>query len=341
MKLLAYVVKRVFYSLFVLLGLSILIFTLSRVVPGDPARLALGPMAPQWAVDQLREKLHLNDPLPVQYVIWLTNALHGDFGVSIISKRPVMKDFFTFFPASLELVLFSIIFSTFLSIIIGAVAGRNANGLFDNVTRVFSYIGIAVPSFIWAVLALFLFGYLWKVLPTMGQLSVGLPRPPIRTGMMLIDSALIGRWDIFTDHFSHMLLPSLCMSIGRIAQDSKILRAGIVENLKKDYIMSAVSYGIPERRIMLRYLLKPSLIPMVSILGLELAGSLGGSFIIETIFNWPGFGRYGMLAMMNKDLNPILASVTLIGAFIALANIIVDIVIAYLDPRIRVMDRTT
>jgi len=339
MRLTTYILKRFLYSVFVLIGLSMLIFTLSRVVPGDPARLALGPMAPQWAVDQLREKLHLNDPLPVQYYIWLSNALHGDFGVSIVSKRPVMKDFLTFFPASLELVLVSIFFSTTLSIIIGAIAGRRANGLFDNITRVFTYIGIAVPSFIWAVLALFFFGYLWKALPTMGQLSVGLPRPPVRTGMMAIDAILMGRWDIFVDHARHMILPSLCMSIGRIAQDSKILRAGVVENLKKDYITSAVSYGIPERRIMLRYLLKPSLIPMVSILGLELAGSLGGSFIIETIFNWPGFGKYGMWAMLNKDLNPVLASVMLIGAFIAIANIIVDIIVAYLDPRIRVMER--
>jgi len=341
MKLSTFILKRLFYSIFVLLGLSVFIFTVSRVVPGDPARLALGPLAPQWAVDQLREKLHLNDPIPVQYFIWLTNALRGDLGESLVSKRPVMKDFWTFFPASLELVIFSIIISTVLSVIIGAIAGRRANSLFDNLVRVFSYIGIAVPTFVWAVISIFVFGYVWKVLPVMGQLSVGISRPVARTGMMSIDSLLAGRWDVFINHMRYMILPSFCMSISRIAQDAKILRAGIIENLKKDYITAAVSYGIPDRRIMMRYLLKPSLIPLVSIMGMEIASAMGGSFIIETIFNWPGFGRYGMWAMLNKDLNAVVASVMLMGFFFAVFNIIVDVIVVYLDPRIRVMERAT
>ena len=341
MKMLNYVLKRLFSSIFVLLGLSILIFTLSRVVPGDPARIALGPMAPQWAVDQLREKLHLNEPIPVQYLIWLTSAIRGDLGISVISKRPVMKDFLTFFPASMELVLFSIFISTSLSIVIGAYTGRRPNSLADNTFRVFSYFGIAVPTFVWAVIGLFLFGFVWRVFPTLGQLSVGLPRPPWRTGMLLIDAAIAGDWRVFADHFRHMILPSSVMSIARLAQDSKILRAGVVENLKKDYITAATSYGIPERRIMMRYLLKPSLIPMVSILGMEIAVSIGGSFIIESIFGWPGFGKYGMKAMLMKDINPIVASVILIGAACAFVNILVDVIVAYLDPRIQVIERAT
>ena len=340
MKLLNFILKRLFTSIFVLLGLSIFMFILTRAVPGDPARVALGPMAPQWAVDQLREELHLNDPLPVQYVIWLTNALQGDLGMSVSSKRPVLKDFLIFFPASMELVLFSITISTLLSIVIGVYTGRNANSRGDNVFRVFSYLGIAIPSFVWAVFGLFLFGFFWKVLPTLGQLTVGMPRPPTRTGMLFIDTLLVGDFRAFFDHFRHMILPSVVMSIARLAQDAKILRAGVIENLGKDYIMAATSYGIPERKIMMKYLLKPSLIPMVSILGLEIASSIGGSFIIETIFGWPGFGKYGMNAMMLKDLNPVMASVMLIGLSCALFNIIVDVIVSYLDPRIRVMERS-
>jgi len=341
MKISVFILKRLVSSIFVLLGLSILIFVLSRVVPGDPARMALGPMAPEWAVDQLREKLHLNDPIHIQYLIWLNHALHGDLGESILSQRPVMKDFLLFFPATLELVLFSLTLSISLSIIIGAIAGRRPNSLFDNIVRVGSYIGIAVPSFVWAVLGLFLFGYIWKVLPTLGQLAIHITRPPVRTGMMLIDSALAGRWDAFIDHFKHMILPGACMSIPGIAQGSKILRSGIFENLKKDYITAATSYGIPERRIMMGYLLKPSLIPFITVLGMSIAKQLGGQFIIETIFCWPGFGRYGMVAMLNKDLNPILASVMFIGLACAFFNILVDVIITYLDPRIRVMERAT
>jgi peptide/nickel transport system permease protein len=334
-----YVAKRLGLSIFVLLGLSIFIFTLSRVIPGDPARLALGPMAPQWAVDQLREKLHLNEPLPVQYIIWVMNAIRGDLGESLVTKRPVIQDVIQFFPASLELVIFSTIISTIFSIAIGAISGRRANSWFDNVFRLFSYIGIAVPTFVWAILLLFFFGYVWKILPTMGQHSFGFNPPQPITGMMSIDSLISGNFALFFDHIRYMIMPSIAMSIGRIAQEARILRSGIIENLKKDYITSAVSYGIPERSITFKYLMKPSLIPMISVLGMDIAGSMGGSFIIETIFNWPGFGKYGMWAMLNKDLNAIIASVMIIGAFFAIANIVVDLIIAYVDPRIRMMEK--
>jgi peptide/nickel transport system permease protein len=336
---LKFVAKRLGLSIFVLFGLSIFIFTLSRVIPGDPARLALGPMAPQWAVDQLREKLHLNEPLPVQYFIWLSNALRGDFGESLVTKRPVIQDVRQFFPASLELVLFSTVISIIFAIVIGAISGRRANTWFDNVFRLFSYIGIAVPTFVWAVLALFFFGYVFKMLPTMGQLSIGIATPPTITGMMGLDAILTGNFTAFFDHLRYMIMPAFAMSIGRIAQEARILRSGIIENLKKDYITAAVSYGIPERIITFKYLMKPSLIPLISVMGMDIAGSMGGSFIIETIFNWPGFGKYGMWAMLNKDLNAIIASVMIVGAFFAIANIIVDLIISSVDPRIKMMER--
>ena len=339
--LLRYIGKRLFLSLFVLFGLSILIFTLSRVIPGDPARLALGPMAPQFAVDQLREKLHLNDPLWVQYVIWLTNALHGDFGDSIVTKRPVIQDIIQFFPATFELVLFSMVISIILSLVIGAISGRRANSWFDNVFRLFSYIGIAVPTFVWAVLALLVFVFWFKLLPTMGQLSTTIAAPPTITGMMGVDALLAGNWTAFVDHFKHLILPGLAMAIGTIAQEARILRSGFIENNKKDYITAAVTYGIPERDITFKYLLKPSIIPMISVMGMDIAASMGGSFIIETIFNWPGFGKYGMWAMLNKDLNAIIASVMILGFFFAMANIIVDLIISYIDPRIKMMEKGT
>ena len=341
MKLWSFVLRRLFSSIFVLLGLSILIFTISRLVPGDVARLALGPEVPKWVVDAYREKLHLNDPLPVQYYIWITNALHGDLGESVFTRRPVIVDFAQYFPATVELVIFSTVITIALSIIIGAYTGRRANSLTDNTFRVLSYLGIAVPAFVWAIIFLFLFGFIWKLFPIFGQLDTGIARPPIVTGMMLVDSIIAGNWTVFVNHLQHIILPSAVLSIGRIAQDSKLLRSGMVENLNKDYILAATSYGIPDQRITLRYLLKPSLIPMVSVMGMEIAQSIGGSFIIETIFNWPGFGKYGMTAMFMKDVNPIVASVMLIGVIFGLVNIIVDIIVSYLDPRIRVMERST
>jgi peptide/nickel transport system permease protein len=340
MKMSRFIAKRLFYSIFVLLGLSIIIFLMSRIFPGDPARTALGTLAPQWAVDKLREQLHLNDPIHVQYWIWLTKAFRGDLGMSLVTKRPVMKDIINFFPATFELVVFSIIISITISIVVGVTAGRRANSRFDNIVRVASYLGVAIPTFVWAIMAMFLFGYMWKMLPVLGRLSSGIVHPPRITGMITVDALLTGNFVAFFDVLKHMILPGSALAVGRIAQDTRIMRASIVENLRKDYIAAATSYGIPERLVMFKYLMKPSLIPVVSIMGLEISGSMAGSFIIEFIFNWPGFGKYGANAMLNKDLNAIIGSVMIVGIFFALINIVVDVIIAYLDPRIRMAVRS-
>lgn len=340
MKMSRFIAKRLFYSIFVLLGLSMIIFLMSRIFPGDPARTALGTLAPQWAVDNLREQLHLNDPIHVQYWIWLTNAIRGDLGMSLVTKRPVMKDIINFFPATFELVVFSIIISITISIVVGVTAGRRANSRFDNIVRIASYIGVAIPTFVWAIMAMFLFGYMWKMLPVLGRLSSGIVYPPRITGMITVDALLTGNFAAFFDVLKHMILPGSALAVGRIAQDTRIMRASIVENLRKDYIAAATSYGIPERLVMFKYLMKPSLIPVVSIMGLEISGAMAGSFIIEFIFNWPGFGKYGANAMLNKDLNAIIGSVMIVGIFFALINIVVDVIIAYLDPRIRMAVRS-
>ncbi len=329
-----YVAYRLVSSLFVLLGLSLLIFTLSRIVPGDPARLALGPMAPQWAVDKLREELHLNEPIYTQYFYWVSNVLRGDLGQSLVTRRAVFGDIIEFFPATFELVMFSVIISSVLAIVLGVTSGKYANSLWDNLVRVTSYVGIAMPAFVWAILSVFIFGYMLRWFPTMGRISTGIVLPPKVTGFLLLDSLLAGKLKVFADAFFHMVLPGSALIMGRLSQEARITRASVVENLNKDYIMASRSFGIPERSITLKYLLKPSLIPTVAVMGMDIASSMGGSFIIETIFNWPGIGRYGMSAMLSNDINAIVGVVMLVGVFFAFMNIVVDLITAYLDPRI-------
>jgi peptide/nickel transport system permease protein len=329
-----YVAYRLLSSFFVLFGLSLLIFSLSRLVPGDPARLALGPMAPQWAVDKLRAQLHLDEPVYIQYIYWVTNVFRGDLGQSLVTRRGVFSDIVEFFPATFELVIFSVILSTSLAIILGVTSGKYANSLWDNIVRVISYIGIAIPSFVWAIMSVFIFGYVLRWFPTLGRLSSGMGMPTKVTGLLLIDSLLAGKLNVFRDAFYHMVLPGTSLVISRLAQEARITRASVVENLHKDYIMAARSFGIPERTITLKNLLKPSLIPTVAVMGMDIAGSMGGSFIVETIFNWPGLGRYGMSAMLSNDINAIVGVVMLIGVFFAFMNILVDLITAYLDPRI-------
>jgi peptide/nickel transport system permease protein len=335
MSLLNFIVRRIIYSVFVLLGLSMVIFLIARAMPGDPARMAVGARAPQWVVDRLREQMHLNQPLVVQYGYWLGDAIRGDFGLSLITQRPVTTDIREFFPASLELVLFSGVLSALGGIGLGIISARYKDTWIDNAVRLFSYAGIVTPSFVIAILAILIFGFTLNWLPIIGRVSEKVPVPQVVTGLITIDSLLAGQFKTFLDAMWHLILPSLALAMGSIAQEARITRSTMADNLGKDYIASARALGIPERVVMGRFLLKPSLIPTVSILGLDIASTFSIAFLVELIFNWPGLARYGMTAMLNKDLNAISAVILVLGAVFVTVNILVDIIVAQLDPRIR------
>ena len=335
MSIVRFLVKRLILSVFVLLGLSILIFTISRVLPGDPVRMALGSRAPEWAVENMRRDMHLDEPLYKQYAFWLSGAVRGDLGASRMTRRAVSTDVREFLPATLELALFAAVIMAVFGVLFGAIAGRFRNTWVDNVIRVFSYIGVVTPSFVFAILFVLLFGYLLRIFPTIGRLSPWISRPPTVTGLMTIDSLIAGNFAALGDAIHHMILPALSLSLGSLAQQARIARSSISDNLGKDYILSAKGFGIPGRVVMFKYLLKPSLIPTVSIMGLDFAGIVANAFLVELIFNWPGFSRYGINAMLNKDLNAIAAVVMVLGLIFIIVNIIVDLVVAWLDPRIR------
>jgi peptide/nickel transport system permease protein len=335
MSLLTFLVRRVLHSVFVLLGLSLVIFVIARVMPGDPARMAVGARAPQWVVDRLREQMHLDQPLTVQYGYWLSDALRGDFGLSLVTQRPVTTDILEFFPASLELVFFSGVLSAVGGIGLGTLSARYKDTWIDNVVRLFSYAGVVTPSFVFAIFFVLIFGFALNWLPIIGRLSEQVTAPPAVTGMMTVDALLAGQFGTFLNALRHMALPALSLAMGSIAQEARITRSSMADNLSKDYIASAQALGVPERIVMGRFLLKPSLIPTVSILGLDIAATLSIAFLVERIFNWPGLARYGMTAMLNKDLNAISAVILVLGAAFILANILVDLIVAQLDPRTR------
>jgi len=335
MSTISFIARRVVYSVFVLFGLSIVIFVIARIMPGDPARMAVGARAPQWVVDRLREQMHLNETLPVQYVYWLRDALRGDFGLSLVTQRAVTNDIKEFFPASIELVLVSGLFAAVGGIGLGVVSARYKDTWIDNAVRVFSYLGVVTPSFVFAILFVLLFGWLLRWFPVIGRLSESMAAPPLRTGLMTVDALLAGRLDAFVDALRHLILPALSLAMGSIAQEARITRSSMADNLNKDYIAAARSLGVPERVVMGRLLLKPSLIPTVSILGLDIASTLSIAFLVELIFNWPGIARYGMTAMLHKDLNAISAVILVLGAAFVVVNILVDLIVAQLDPRIR------
>jgi peptide/nickel transport system permease protein len=335
MSFIAFIIRRLVHSIFVLLGLSVVIFIISRIMPGDPARMAVGARAPQWVVDNLREQMHLEDPLYAQYYYWLRDALHGDFGISLVTRRPVADDIKEVFPATLELTLFAGIIMGGAGIGLGTLSAWHKDKWIDNVLRVVSYLGVVTPSFVFAILFLLLFGMSLKWMPTMGRISADVSRPSSVTGLLIIDSLLAGNLRAFFDALWHLILPGLALAMSGLAQEARITRSTMSDNLTKDYIASARSLGIPEKVIMRKFLLKPSLIPTVSILGLDFAGTMGSAFLVEFIFNWPGMSRYGINAMLRKDLNAIAAVIMILGVVFIIVNIAVDLVIAQLDPRMR------
>jgi peptide/nickel transport system permease protein len=323
------------HSIFVLLGLSVLVFLIARVMPGDPARMALGPRAPETVVQKYREDLHLDKPIYVQYYFWLKGAIRGNFGTSLFTKRSVADDIREFFPATLELMLFTGIVMSLMGIMLGVLSARHANKWPDNLVRVVSYMGVCTPAFVFAILFLLLFGYVLNLLPTIGRLSPWIDHPRKITGFMTIDSLIAGNFAAFWDALKHLIMPGLALALGPMAQEARITRSSMTENLQRDFIALERSQAIPERRIMSRYLMRISIIPTVSVLGLDFASQLGWAFLVELIFNWPGISRYGINVMLHKDLNAIVAVIMVIGLMFLVVNIIVDIVVAWIDPRIR------
>ncbi len=335
MDLKTFLVKRLLLSVFVLFGVSIVIFTISRVVPGDPARMALGERATQEAVDTLRHEMHLDQPLVIQYVFWIKGVLKGDLGKSLTTNRPVMEDVKEFLPASLELSAVAAVIMMIFSILFGTIAAVYRDRWPDSLIRLFSYMGVAIPSFVLASLLLLFFGYVWQVIAVLGRLSNGLDFPSRVTGFILLDSLLAGDMVAFWDGFQHLIVPAVALACGGLFQEARIVRTAMTDNMGKDYLMAHKGYGIPNSVIMRKYLLKPSLIPAVSVMGLDIASLMGGAFLVELIFNWPGLSRYGTNAMLSKDLNVISAVILIYGMIFVVTNIIVDLVVAYLDPRIR------
>ncbi|MDW7739637.1 MAG: ABC transporter permease [Bacillota bacterium] len=341
MKLSTFILKRLILSIGVLIGLSILIFVIARVVPGDPVRLALGARAPQEVVEKVSSEMHLDKPYPIQYVLWLKGVVQGDFGMSLYTRRNISEDIKAFLPATLELALFSGIIMTIFGILLGVLSVMKRNTWLDHVVRVISYLGVVTPAFVFAIFFVLFFGYVMQAFPISGRLAAHITPPPIITGMITVDSLLTGNIKAFLSALTHLFLPALALSMAGLSQQARIARSSMSDNLQKDYILAHRACGISEQRIMFKYLLKPSLIPTVSILGLDFAALLSNAFLVELVFNWPGISRYGINAILRKDLNAVAAVVMILGITFVLVNIIVDIVVAYLDPRIRMRrDRT-
>lgn len=342
MRLGPFILRRLALSIFVLFGLSILIFSIARVVPGDPARMALGPRTPVEVVERLRQQMYLDKPLLQQYGLWLRDVvMHGNLGDSLLTRRPVKQDIQEFFPATLELVGLTAIFIIIAGISLGVLSARYANTWVDKVVRLFSYLGIVTPAFAWAVILMLLFCFVWHLFPSYGRLTEGVIPPVTITGMYTVDSLLNGQLGLFWDAFVHLILPAIALALPPMSQAARITRSSMADNQNKDCIASMIAYGVPNRVVTGKYLLKPSLISPITVMGMDIAATFGYAFMVEKIFGFPGLARYGIQVMLNKDVNAIVGVVMVLGVVFITLNIVVDIIVVYLDPRIRLLGRSS
>ena len=333
------VLKRILAYFLVLVGLSILIFVIVRIMPGDTARMALGPRAPEEAVEALREEMHLNDSYIVQYGHWIAGILEGDFGESIVTKRPVLDDIKSYLPATLELALITAVLIIVFGILLGVVSTKYSGKWLDGIIRTLSYFGICAPAFLWAVFAMLLFAYMLPILPISGRLSAGISPPAMVTGIYTIDFLLQGDVAGALDALKHLILPAVVMSFAGISQAARITRSSMVENLDKPYAYAERAYGIPENKVLHKYLLKPSLNSTISVMALDIAGIFGSAFLVEQIFGYPGLSNYGLTAMLNKDVFAVSAVVMVLGIIVIIFNLLADLVIRALDPRVRLQEK--
>ncbi|MFP4001741.1 MAG: ABC transporter permease [Thermoplasmata archaeon] len=334
-----YIAKRAFWGVISLVGLSIFIFYLARILPGDPVEMMVDPRTPDAVVEQIRRTLGLHEPIYKQYFIWLKDILAGDFGYSIYSQRNLTQDIVEYLPRSLELIFVAAIFQIVGSFALGITAGSNINKWQDHATRIISYIGISVPAFVWAIIFQLVFAYYLGIFPTSGDVARGYIVPEGPTGFLIIDSLLTGKIGVLVSYLNHLFLPALALCIPGMAQVARIIRSGMTNVGEKEYISMAHAYGFPKRIIRYKYLLRPSIIPAITVLGMQLAMMLGNAFLVEKVFRFPGFSRFAVNAMLNNDLNTIVATVAIIGLIFFILNLTVDVIVAYVDPRIRYSDK--
>lgn len=332
-----YVLRRLILGIIVLFGVVLITFSITRILPADPALKWAGPKATPEQIQAATIELNLDKPVYVQFGSYVVDLLHGDLGKSYMSRRPVMDELTEAIPATIELVLMATLLSLIFGVTLGVLAARYKNRLPDHIIRFFTIGGVSLPSF-WFALALQLIFYgMLSWLPLGGRVSVDIAifyELPHITGLLLFDSLITGNFVIFKDALWHLILPVVPMAFYPAGLVARMTRSALLEILNEDYIIAAKSYGISEKFILWVYAFKNSLGPTVTVVTLGIGYTIVNTFLIESIFSWPGIGRYVANAVTNLDY-PAIMGVTIFSAIVYLIlNLIADLIIA-LDPRIR------
>ncbi len=335
MNLRYYFLRRLLLIIPLLFGLSLLTFTVSRILPGDPVGLAAGPQATEAIKAALRRDFGLDQPLPIQYVNYVVNLFRGDWGQSLYSRREVADDLRTYFPATLELTVAAILIASVLGLPAGVASAMFRNRLPDHLTRLMALFFVSFPAFWLAMIFQMLFGLRLGWFPIGNRFDLLTPPPAAITGLYTVDSVLRLDFQALGIALAHIVTPALVLSFGSLASITRITRASMLEVLDKDFVRMERALGIPYRVIISKYVLRNALIAVITIIALEFGWLMAGAVLVETIFDWPGVGLYAVESSLRLDFQPIMGITIIYGVVFSLINIITDMAYGILDPRIR------
>jgi len=309
-----YIVRRILAIIPVLFGISVLVFALVHLIPGDVAQILLGTQATDEQIETLRRTFGLDRPLPVQYVDWLSHIVRGDFGVSFRTNRPVLPDLVARFGVTLQLTLVSMLIALAVAIPLGAASATNRGRITDGVSRVVALLGLSIPNFWLGTLLILFVSLVLHWLPPVGFVS-------------LLDNPWLG--------IQTLILPALALGTAVAAFIMRMVRSSLLEVLRQDYIRTAYAKGLQDRNVLYRHALKNAFIPVLTVIGVQIGYLLGGAVIIESIFSLPGMGRFLLDSISNRDYSIVQGGVLFIALIFCLVNLSVDLVYGWLDPRIR------
>jgi peptide/nickel transport system permease protein len=317
------------------LGISVLVFFMIHLVPGDPAEMMLGERANEKALTELRQQLGLDKPLYVQYGLFMSRLAQGDLGRALRTNEKITTEIATHFPATLELALVAIVFAVTLGMLAGIVSATRQYSLFDYGSMVLSLIGVSMPIFWLGLVLMIIFSVNLGWLPLSGRLSYDITLEPV-TNLYLIDSIIQGNWAAFKDALHHIIMPAFTLSTIPMAIIARMTRSSMLEVLRQDYIRTAKAKGLSPRAVHYKHALRNALIPIVTIIGLQFSILLGGAILTETIFAWPGIGSWLLNAVYARDFNAVQGGTMLIATLFVLINVLVDLLYAVINPRIKV-----
>ncbi len=330
-----FILRRLLLLVPILIGLTLLLFVVARLLPGDPVGLAAGPNASAETIAQLRAEFGLDQPLPVQYATYLAGLVQGDWGTSVFTRRPVFQDILEYLPATLELVFSALFIAIVLGIPLGLLTAVYRNGPIDYLTRMLALGGIAMPRFFLGLMLQLAFAAWLGWLPLAGRYPFIESPPDTVTGLYTIDALIAGDLYAFRIAAAHLVLPAVAMALSPLATIMRMMRAATIEVLQQDYVMTERALGLSSRLILFKYVLKNAMTSTLTVIGLYVSWLLGGTVLVETVFDWPGLGLYATQAILTQDFMPVIGVTLVIAIIYLLTMLVVDVLYGVFNPKVR------